>query len=245
MDQAIGRARRFGVGLCVATRVAHWGRAHAYAYRAARAGMVGVCTTNAIPNMTAWDSTRPVLGNNPLAIAAPRGAGLDPIVLDFAMSQAAVGKIGTYLREGKSAPAGWGLDAEGKPTSDPEAILASGLVLPMGEHKGAGLALMMEILTGALAGGLLSQEVVKVDGSGIDADGCKFFLAIDIEKFVPATVFAERVGTLLGFVKDGVGDGFLYPGERGWQARDRNLIEGVPVHSQIIAQLAGIGVKLG
>ncbi len=244
MDLAIDRARHYGIGLCVATRVAHWGRAHAYAYQAARADMIGICTTNAIPNMIGWDSTRPVLGNNPLAIAAPRGAGLDPIVLDMAMSQAAIGKIATYVREGKAAPSGWGRDAEGNPTNDPSAILASGLVLPVGEHKGSGLAFMMEILTGALAGGLLSHEIASGDRSGMDVNACKFLLAIDIEKFVPAEVFAERVAALLGFVGEGAGEGFLYPGQRGWQDRERNLRQGIPIHGQIVEQLAGLGITL-
>jgi len=246
MAHAVTRARSFGVGLCVVTRVTHWGRAHAFAYRAALAGMIGICTTNAVPNMTGWGSSRPVLGNNPLAIGVPRGAGRDPLVLDFAMSQAALGKIGAYLREGKAAPAGWGLDAAGQPTSDPAAILASGLVLPMGEHKGAGLALMMEIFTGVLSGGLLSHEVVQADPSGLDGDGSKFFLAVDIARFIAPERFAERVEDLLSFVGAGVDDeqAFLTPGERGWQARDRNLIEGAPIHPQIVEQLAGIGMIL-
>ena len=76
----------------------------------------------------------------------------------------------------------------------------------MGDHKGAGLGLMMEILTGALAGGMLSHEVFETESTGIDANTCKFLLAIDIEKFVPAATFAERVTSLLGCVEDGVGD---------------------------------------
>src|SRR5208283_3144831 len=153
------RAQRAGIGACLATCVTHWGRAHAYASRAAQAGMIGICTTNAIPNMLAWGSSRPLLGNNPLAIAVPRGGGQEPIVLDMAMSQAAVGKIGTFLREGKKVPADWGLDASGQPSDDPAAILSSRRILPFGEHKGAGLALMMEFLTGALCGGLFSFEI--------------------------------------------------------------------------------------
>lgn len=244
MEQAIARARRFGVGVCVVNRVTHWGRAHAYASQAARAGMIGICTTNAIPNMTGWGSRRPVVGNNPLGIGVPRGQGLDPIVLDIAMSQAALGKVGTYLREGKAAPEGWGLDASGQTTSDPAAILASGLLLPMGDHKGAGLALMMEFLTGALAGGFLSHEVGQADKSGLDPAGSKFLLAIDVARFVDPARFAQRVADLLGFVREGVGtDGeFLYPGQRGWQTRDRNLVKGVPIHAQIGEQLAQIGV---
>jgi LDH2 family malate/lactate/ureidoglycolate dehydrogenase len=243
MDLAIERARQYGVGLCVASRVSHWGRAHAYADQAARAGMIGICTTNAIPNMLGWNSKRPVLANNPLAISAPRGPGLDPIVLDIAMSQAAVGKIATYVREGKSAPAGWGLDAEGNPTTDPAAILASRLILPMGEHKGAGLALMMELLTGALAGGLLSHDIAGPDSAWIDAGTTKFLLAIDIEKFLPPQIFAERVAAVLAFVAEGVGEE-TYPGRRGWQTRARNLVDGVPIHPQIVEQLAQVGITL-
>lgn len=246
IERAIERARRYGVGVCVANRVSHWGRAHAYAYRAALQGMIGICTTNAIPNMTGWGSRQPVVGNNPLAIGVPQSEGGDPLVLDMAMSQAAVGKIGTYLREGKSAPSGWGLDASGQPTSDPSAILSSGLVLPMGDHKGAGLALMMEVLTGALAGGYISHEVGKADGSGLDPEGSKFFLALDVSKFVEPERFYERVGALLRAIGEGVGaDGeFLYPGQRGWETRDRNLAQGVPIHSQIVEQLGRIGVTL-
>ena len=100
MQIAMDRAADNGVGVCLATRVTHWGRAHAYAYRAARAGMVGLCTTNAIPNMLAWGSSRPLLANNPLAVGVPGPTGHDPLILDIAMSQASVGKIGMYLREG-------------------------------------------------------------------------------------------------------------------------------------------------
>jgi LDH2 family malate/lactate/ureidoglycolate dehydrogenase len=246
MSQAVARSQTFGVGICLATRVTHWGRAHAYAYRAALAGVIGLCTTNAIPSMVGWGSSRPILGNNPLAIGVPSGANHDPIVLDIAMSQAAVGKIVTYVREGKPAEPGWGLDASGRPTNDPAAILASKLLLPMAGHKGAGLALMMEILTGALAGGLLSQEMVKTDASGLDAEASKFFLAINVADFVDPQRFAQRVADLLSALEAGFDPGqeFLYPGARGWQVRERNLALGVPIHPQILAQLKSAGINL-
>jgi len=155
MRAAVERARRFGIGACLMTETTHWGRAHAYACLAADDGYVGLCTTNAIPNMLVPGSSRPVLGNNPLAIAAPRGGGRRPIVLDIAMSQAALGRVATAAREERDVPFGWGLDGDGQPTSDAAAILSSQNLLPMGGHKGAGLALMMEILTAALGGSLL------------------------------------------------------------------------------------------
>jgi LDH2 family malate/lactate/ureidoglycolate dehydrogenase len=245
MQMAMERAGEFGVGVCLATRVTHWGRAHAYAYRAALAGRVGLCTTNAIPNMTAWGSSRPLLANNPLAIGVPRGLSRDPIVLDIAMSQAAVGKIGTYLREGKKVPSNWGLDSSGQPTDDPAAILASRRLIPFGEHKGMGLALMMELLTGALAGALLSHEIAQADSSGLDPNSTKLFLALDTEAFVDSERFASRVDDLLTYLESAEpGLAVAYPGARGWETRDRYLKEGIPIHAEIVAQLRTIGVLL-
>jgi LDH2 family malate/lactate/ureidoglycolate dehydrogenase len=245
MQQAIERAKRAGIGACLATRVTHWGRAHAYACRAAQAGMIGICTTNAIPNMLAWGSTRPLLGNNPLAIAVPRGRGREAIVLDMAMSQAAVGKIGTFLREGKKVPANWGLDAEGKSSDDPAAILAGRKILPFGDHKGVGLALIMELLTGALTGGLFSHEIAQADPTGLDAGSSKLFLALDIPAFVDAERFGQRVEEWIAWLHQAEpGLTITLPGERGWQTRERYLAEGIPIHAEIVAQLEMIGIRL-
>src|SRR5215469_5409773 len=200
MRNAIDRAKQFGVGACLANRLCHWGRAHAYASRAAQEGLVGICTTNAISNMLAWGSSRPLLGNNPLAIGVPREAGQEPLVLDMAMSQAAIGKIGTFLREGKKVPSNWGLDASGKSSEDPAAILASGKVLPFGDHKGAGLAFMIELLTGGLSGGPFSFEIGKADTSGLDPGSSKLFLAIDVEAFIDAVQFRRRVEEFISYL---------------------------------------------
>lgn len=242
MEHAMERARRFGVGVCLARHTSHWGRAHAYACQAAQAGFVGLCATNAIPVMLAWGSSHPLLGNNPLAIAVPHRP--DPVVLDIAMSQAAYGKIGTYRREGKKAPPGWGLDAAGMPTDDPAAILATRKLLPMGDHKGAGLALMIELLTGALAGGLLSQEIAAVDATGQDPDSSKLFLAIDVDSLSERDQFARRVEDMLAYLRRTEPDARIkFPGERGWQTRTRYLAEGIPIHPEIVAQLQAVGLQ--
>ncbi len=112
MKYAVDKANKFGIGACLLTNATHWGRAFAYAFRAAQAGTIGICMTNAIPNMIAWQSRHALLGNNPLGIGIPQ-KDKEPIVLDMAMSQAAYGKIGTYAREGKEIPPGWGVDADG------------------------------------------------------------------------------------------------------------------------------------
>ncbi|MBU1565482.1 MAG: Ldh family oxidoreductase [Proteobacteria bacterium] len=245
MDRAIERAGQFGVGVCLSIHTSHWGRAQAYAARAARAGMVGICTTNGMPCMAVWGAKGRVIGNNPLAIAIPRGEGEDPVVLDMAMSQAAVGKVGTCLREGRVIPTGWGIDAEGKPSSDAKAILG-GAVLPFGEHKGAGLALMLELLTAALAGGAFGNEIEAGDRSGIDPDSCKLFLALNPAAFGGREVLADRVNdylTYLGGVAAETGP-FTWPGQRGWAARGVNIKAGVPLHAEIVDQLQAAGVVL-
>lgn len=242
MEAACVRAAQFGVGVCLAKNTTHWGRAHAYASRAAQAGYIGICTTNAMPTMAIWGAKKKVIGNNPVAIGIPGVARDKPVVLDMAMSQAAVGKVTTWLREGRELPNNWGIDAQGNPSSDAKAILA-GAVSPMGEHKGAGLALMMELLTAALAGAAFTQELYAQDQSGIDAQSSKIFIALNVEAFIDPELFQQRVQDFLQYL-DKEAAPFQYPGERGWQRRDHNLTVGVPLHTEIVAQLASAGVHL-
>jgi LDH2 family malate/lactate/ureidoglycolate dehydrogenase len=245
MRAAMDRARRSGAGVCLVIETTHWGRAHAYACLAAAEGFIGLCTTNAVPNMLIPGASRPMLGNNPLAIAAPRGPGQPPLVLDIAMSQAALGRVATARRESQAVPIGWGLDADGGPTTDAAAILASQNLLPMGGHKGAGLALMMEILTAALGGSLLSHEVFNADSSGLDAGGSKFFVAIDPGAFGERERFEARVEDLVAHVRAGAsGPEALLPGERGWRTRADYERDGVPVHPVVVAALQAAGVRL-
>lgn len=240
MQHAVDRAAQFGVGVCLAKNTTHWGRAHAYASRAAQQGFIGICTTNAVPTMAIAGAKKRVIGNNPLAIGVPGMVADEPVVLDIAMSQAAVGKVGTWLREGKVPPQNWGIDNDGNATSDAREIL-QGAVLPMGEHKGAGLAVMIELLTAALAGAALSHEILTHDSSGIDPNASKLFIALNIDAFLPRDQFEERVTSLLRYL-DQEAAPFQYPGERGWEAKHRNLIEGVPLHAEIVAQLANVGI---
>lgn len=242
MEQAKSRARDFGVGVCLAKRTTHWGRAHAYASSAAQDGFIGICTTNAIPSMAIAGAKKAVIGNNPLAIGIPGINVSEPVVLDMAMSQAAVGKVGTWLREGKTLPENWGIDKQGNPTNDANAIL-SGAVLPMGEHKGAGLAVMIEMLTAALAGAAFTQQLLAGDQSGIDPDSTKIFIALNVSAFIELPVFRQRVRYFIDYLKNEAMP-FNYPGERGWQVRQLNLLDGVPLHEEIVARIEAVGLKL-
>jgi LDH2 family malate/lactate/ureidoglycolate dehydrogenase len=164
----------------------------------------------------------------------------------MAMSQAAVGKVATFLREGRPLPGGWGVDAHGQPTDNAAAIL-QGAVLPMGDHKGAGLALMIQLMTAALGGGLLDHELREHDATGLDSLSSKLFVALDVKVFVDPEVFRERTATLLAWLEGQAGpegEPFLFPGQRGWTEKRRSAAEGVRIHADIAAQLRAAGVKL-
>ena len=241
MQQATQLAKQFGVGVCLAKNTTHWGRAHAYASRAAKAGFIGICTTNATPTMAIGGAKKAVIGNNPLAIGIPMVNAQEPVVLDMAMSQAAVGKVGTWLREGKTLPGNWGVDAEGKPTNDAKAILG-GAVLPMGEHKGAGLAVMFELLTAALAGAAFTQHIRSNDSSGVDPLASKIFIALDPAAFLEPAEFPSHANTFIDYLKEEAAP-FSYPGERGWETGIKQLTDGVTLHQEIVQQLQDVGVN--
>jgi LDH2 family malate/lactate/ureidoglycolate dehydrogenase len=244
MQCAVARAEQFGIGACLAVRVSHWGRAFSYAYRGTQSGMIGICMTNAIPNMVSWNSSRPLLANNPLAIGVPRKERF-PVVLDMAMSQAAMGKIGTYAREGKPAPDHWGLDEHGNPTNDPKRILDGKRILPFGEHKGTGLGLMIEILTGALSGTMLSQEIVEQDASGLDSNSSKLFIAVNISDFSSLEQLSGKIEQLAEWLHaTEPGADIIFPGDHSWKMRERFLQEGIPLHQEIVDALQSEGLHL-
>lgn len=240
MQQATKLAKEFGVGVCLAKNTTHWGRAHAYASRAAQAGFIGICTTNAIPTMAIGGAKKAVIGNNPLAIGIPTLHTEEPVVLDMAMSQAAVGKVGTWLREGKTLPGNWGVDVNGNPTNDAKAILC-GAVLPMGEHKGAGLAVMFELLTAALAGAAFTQQIRSNDASGVDPLASKIFIALDPVAFLEPAEFQQHAAAFIAYLKEDAAP-FSYPGERGWEMRIKQLADGVALHQEIVQQLQAVDV---
>ncbi|WP_198588345.1 Ldh family oxidoreductase [Geodermatophilus chilensis] len=159
LDEAVQRARRYGVGWVDVRSSSHHGASGCYVHDAARQGLVALAATNTGPVVAPTGGARPYLGTNPLALGVPV-AGEEPLVFDMATSAVAAGKFEIALRTGRPVPLGWGLDAEGRPTTDPAAVFPGrGALLPLGSdrerssHKGYGLALLVELLTGVLAQG--------------------------------------------------------------------------------------------
>lgn len=159
LAEAVDRARQYGVGWVNVRGSSHHGASGAYAFEAAQLGLVGLIATDTGPVVAPTGAAVPYLGTNPLAVGVPV-AGEDPFVFDMATSAVSAGKFEIALRAGKSVPLGWGLDPEGRPTTDPARVFPDkGALLPLGSdrerssHKGYGLALLVEILTAVLAQG--------------------------------------------------------------------------------------------
>ena len=146
-DLSIDLARRYGAGVVVAHRSSHYGAAGYYAIRAAEAGMVGMSTTNSEPYVVPYGGIGHALGTNPIALAAPLPDGIWDT--DMATSQVAVNKIFNARDEGRTIPEGWGVDSEGRTTTDPNEVYAA---VPLGGYKGYALAVLVEVLSGVLSG---------------------------------------------------------------------------------------------
>lgn len=232
--QAIAKAKAGGVGIATARRSNHFGAAGHYAWLAATEGLIGLCTTNGGPCLAPWGGVTPTFGNNPLGVGIPAGQH-QPIVLDIAMSVVAMGKIGLAIAEGKPLPLGWILDKRGRPSTDPADFRASLLGVPIAEHKGYGLTMVMETLAGILTGADFpwQHRDDRAARSTYEPNLGHFFLAINPELFMSRAEFAARVDTMIEAAKSGeTAEGVsevLVPGEMEMVARERNLREGVPL----------------
>jgi ureidoglycolate dehydrogenase (NAD+) len=146
-DLSVELAREHGVGVVAVRRSTHYGSAGYYAMRAAAAGMIGVSTTNSEPFVIPYGGAGHALGTNLIALAAPTADGIFDV--DMATSQVAINRIINAREEGRAIPEGWGVDAQGRTTTDPEQVFAA---VPLGGYKGDGLAVLVEILSGVLPG---------------------------------------------------------------------------------------------
>ena len=150
------RARSSGIAALAINDCTHFSALWPEAEALTELGLAGIVMCPSYATVAPSGGTKPLLGTNPLAFGWPR-TGKPPYVFDFATSVAARGEIELHRRAGKTLPEGWAIDAEGQPTTDPEAALA-GAMLPFGEHKGSAISTMIELLAGIMIGDLTSPE---------------------------------------------------------------------------------------
>src|SRR5580693_855805 len=234
-NEAIAMARENGVAWVGVRRSNHAGPAGVYA---------AVANAN---HMATWGGTELLLGTNPLAIGVPSGSG--PIVLDMATSIVAYGTVKKYALRDLTMPEGWFVNpATGEAITDPKRS-GEGVLLPMGEYKGAGLALMLGLLGGVLNGAAFGRDVVDFNADdNSETNTGHFMVAIDIARFLPLATFTAEVDR---HVKDfrqskrlpGV-DEIRLPGDRRAQCREERLRDGVPIAPALLAQLDKLAAEL-
>jgi (2R)-3-sulfolactate dehydrogenase (NADP+) len=196
VDEAIARAREFGVSFVGVTNSHHFGVAAYHLAPVAAAGLVGLALGNSPAAMAPAGGRHPVFGTNPIAAVFPRRDGA-PLTIDLSLSEGARGKVMIAAKQGLPIPPGWALDAQGRPTTDANAALA-GSMLAMGGAKGAMLALMVELLACALTGAAMGFEADSflVDEGKRPRVG-QAFLVIDPAALAGVPVYLERVETLI------------------------------------------------
>lgn len=194
MRTALSRAKTTGVALCAVRGSNHCGALGYYAMLALD-DAVGVAASHAVPTMAMPGGRDRVLGASPIAVAIPGGAGT-PVVLDISFAAAARSRIVHYAERSEPLPPGWATDRQGNPTVDPAAAL-SGLLIPAGGHKGAGLALAIGMLTALLSGGAYGAELGSLDTGALPGRDSQLLIAIMIEALVDPHVFRQRVDNVV------------------------------------------------
>lgn len=211
VQEAITRAREFGVAFAGVTNSHHFGVAAWHLQPVAQTGMVGLAFGNSPAAMSAAGGKRPLFGTNPIAAIFPRRNGA-PLTVDLSLSEVARGKVMIAAKEGRAIPLGWALDAQGQPTTSPQAGL-EGSMLPMGGAKGAMLALVVELLACALTGAAMGFEADSffVDAGNKPRIG-QAFLVVDPGALAGQSVYLDRVETLIAAML--ADDGVRLPGYR-------------------------------
>lgn len=253
MKIATQKAQEASVGIVTVYQCNHVGRLGGYPPMATRQGMVGLMSNNGHGSdlsMAPWGGVGRVLPANCLAIAFPSDQEFS-VALDLTTAVAAGGKVQLALERGEQVPKEWLSDAEGCPTTDPAVYVTDprGSLLPFGGtvgHKGFGLAIVLDILSGALSPAGCSR--MNAGGAG----NALFVQAIQIEAFKPLEEFKSEVGQFVNYVKSAnPAPGFnevMVPGERSYRTRKHRLKEGIPVEDatwgEICAEAKGLGIKM-
>jgi LDH2 family malate/lactate/ureidoglycolate dehydrogenase len=248
MALAVAKAREHGVGVVTVRHAFHFGGAFRYAEQATAAGCLGIAAANTRPLMPAPGGATRVVGNNPVAIGVPR-RGASPLLLDMALSEAALGKIRLAQAEGRTIPPTWATDASGVPTTDPGAAIA-GMLLPMAGPKGYGLALMVDVLTGVLSGGAFGNRVQGMYADvAVPNDCAHFFLALDVTAFGDVAVFDEAIAALVAQVTEGPTapgvERLWLPGQREAEAAAAARAHGVGIDESVLDGLRKTAALVG
>ncbi|HSB79298.1 MAG TPA: Ldh family oxidoreductase [Candidatus Methylomirabilis sp.] len=248
MRLAIAKAESAGVGLVTARNSTHYGTAGYYAMMALDKDMIGIALTNSPSLMAPWGGKRAYLGSNPIAIAVPAGKE-KPFVLDMATTVVARGAIILAAKKGETIPISWGLNKDGEPTTNAKEA-NEGALLPLGGHKGYGLAMAIEVLVATLAGGPFGPHIGELYKNPTRAQGVgHFFGAIRIDRFRPVAEFKADMDAMIREVKaEPLAKGFdkiMVAGEPEFLVEQERREKGVPLSDAVVNDLSKLGASIG
>lgn len=228
MKRAMEIAGENTVGAVALSHTNHWLRAGNYGLMAAENGFIGILWTNTMPNMAPWGSKDILIGNNPIVFAAPGKEG--PLLLDTAMSLFSYGKLEKYMLEGKKTPFDAGLDKDGNVTRDPEKIIESRSVFPIGYWKGSGLSIALDIIAAMLSGGDTTRLVGE---RGAETSLSQVFIAVDTSKLPDRERIEREVENTLEEIRKSTpvdsSSSVHAPGDGMMKMRLESMRDGVPV----------------
>lgn len=243
MNRATEIAAEHGLGLVSLNNTTHWMRGGTFGWQAAEKGFIGICWTNTESCMPAWGAKSGCIGNNPFIMAVPRPDG--HIVLDMAMSQYSYGKLQVTRLKNAKLPYPGGFDGDGNLTDDPSTIEGTRRILPMGYWKGSGFAVLLDLISALLAGGLTTAGIDRA-GKGSCGSCSQVFIAINplkintqafIDQVISETI--EQLKTAIPAHENGE---IFYPGEQSLKTRRENMELGIPVDDGVwikVKELAG------
>jgi len=245
---AVERARQHGISCVTVRNCNHVGACGVYARRAASQDCIGICSAVSRAGMAPWGGKQSLVGLNVVAVAAPV-SGKPAFLLDVAMSRTAMGRVTRALDLGASIPGDWALDAEGNPTTDP-AQAKGGTLLPIGEHKGYGLAMAVEMLLVLLGGGEFAYQARSWIQHPQEPMGQSFMaIAIDIGRFVEPDEFKSRFQAWVEILTSSpTREGFeriYYPGEIEAETYARRMAEGIPIDGHTAQMFRGLAEQFG
>ena len=244
MKCAMEKARTSGVALVTVRNSCHFGAAGYYVHLATREKMIGFAMANDVPSVAAPGSKGPVLGSNPFAFGAPAEA-CPPMMLDISTAVVAGGKIKSAVAEGRPISADWLVDSEGRPTTDGHLYPDRASLNPMAGHKGYGLALMIEILSGPLSGAAVRDKVGSWigDDPSIPTDHGHAFLAIDPATITGGNDFPGGMTSLIHGIKKipvvSEAGALKIPGEIEHRKGEEAGAEGIPLPEDVWESLRG------
>lgn len=254
MEKALEKAAACGIGMVTVRNSTHFGAAGAYSCMAARKGMIGIAMSNTDPNMAIPGGKGREIGNSPISVAVPQASG-QPLFLDIALSATAALKIEQAQRDGKTIPDTWAVNSEGFPTTDPAQYFDGGAAQPMAAHKGYGLSMMVEILTGILSGGAFLHQITSWGWDLPNTNKVSHcFMAIDISKFMTPDDFAARLQTYTDAIHNSPrrsdSQGILVPGELENNRAAKALNGGILLPHDVgeslltLSELSGVAITL-